>query len=217
MSGDLAGPVHQRPVPGRADGDGRRERGGAAVVQTVDAFVGELHGNAQPGLLDEPPLDRVLGFDVSRVVGDQMRRRAQAFAHAVEHLVDVGDAVFPDLVFPPFGGQRVAQHAAVAVERGQLAALFLEGHLAEQVLDALVETAGRVLVGVHAAVLVEIDPAFVVNRLRCRLLCRGGRRGGGGHEQQDCNREFLHLSGISVFNFKDTFPKSKLQAMGCRH
>src|ERR1700722_10821247 len=51
---DLAGFADQGLIPGRADGDGGRQGGGAVVVEAMDAFIGKVHGDAQTGLLDEP-------------------------------------------------------------------------------------------------------------------------------------------------------------------
>jgi hypothetical protein len=81
-------------------------------------------------------------------------------------LVDVGHAVLPQVLgVPGLGGQIVDQHAMVAVERGALHGLFVQVHLADQVVEALLLGLRGVLEHVLAAVLVEVDPAVVVDVL----------------------------------------------------
>ena len=87
------------------------------------------------------------------------------------HLVDVGDAVFPDGIFPLGRGERVFEDAAVAVERGELTGFFRDVHLREQVVDAALDGLGGVFVDVFFSVLVEIDPNGRFSRKR-------GERGG---------------------------------------
>jgi hypothetical protein len=45
---------------------------------------------------------------------------------SIEVFVDVGDAVFPDFVFPRFGGKSVLEDPAIALQGGHLAGFFLE-------------------------------------------------------------------------------------------
>ena len=81
------------------------------------------------------------------------------FRDAVQLFVDVGDAVLPDLFFPRRGGQLVLEHAAVPVKRGQLAGLFVQGHLPQEIFHPFFDRGGGILVRIHLSVLVQV-PEF---------------------------------------------------------
>ena len=79
-------------------------------------------------------------------------------------LVDVGDAVLPKVGGAPgFGGKIVFEDALVAVEGGALDGFLFEGHLADEVVEALVFGLGWVFVDVLTAILVEVDPAVMID------------------------------------------------------
>jgi hypothetical protein len=84
-------------IPGGAERDVGGEIGGANVVEAAHALVGEIDGNAEARLLDEPALDGVEGVDGGG--GRLVVGRLRVFPDAVVHLVDVGEAVFPNGVF----------------------------------------------------------------------------------------------------------------------
>ena len=151
----------------------RRQRRCLGVVQAVDAFVAEVHRDAQPRLLHEPSLHTVDSFGMVAEGIEHLLHAARFAAHAVEHLVDVGDAVFPHLRLPPLCGEGVLQYTAVAVEGGQLAGFLVDVHLAEQVVHPLVHRLRGVFVDVLHAVLVEINPSLVVDGLVLCLLGQG--------------------------------------------
>ena len=159
---DAPGMAYKIPVPGASKGYGSGERRGQGVVKAVDAFVGELGGNAQPGILHEPPLDLPQGIHVAGKRIDQPVLVSVSPAYSVEHLVDVGDAVRPYLVLPSVRGKGVLQDASIPVKRGQLTGFLAQVHLAEKVLHAVFKPRLRILVYVHPSVFVEIDPAVVI-------------------------------------------------------
>ncbi len=80
-------------------------------------------------------------------------------------LVNVGDAVFPNLSLPVGRGKFVLQHPLVTVQRRCLAGLFFQSHPREQVFDAAIDWRLRVFVDIHPAVLVQIDPGIVIDGL----------------------------------------------------
>ena len=153
------------------------EVGGAIVAETAYALVGEVDGDAQSGLFDKPALHGVEGVDMSLEGEGVLGSEA---AHAVVLLVDVADAVFPHLVLPSLGGQGVGEHAARAIERSQLAGLFLYGHLLQQVGHAGINRCAAVFIDIHAPVLVEVYPTFVVDALGFCVLSRQKRQ----HQRQ---------------------------------
>src|SRR6185437_12196411 len=112
---DLAGFADEGFIPGRADGDGSRQGGGTVVVEAVDAFISEVHGDAQAGLFDEPALDGIDGFGVAAKGIGILGIGAGSARNSVEVFVDISDAVLPDLLFPFRCGQLIFEHAAEAV------------------------------------------------------------------------------------------------------
>jgi hypothetical protein len=54
-----ADPAREVPIPRRAEPEVAGEIGRADIVQPADALVGEIDGNAETRLLDEPTLDGV--------------------------------------------------------------------------------------------------------------------------------------------------------------
>ena len=187
VAGNLSGPSDQVTVPGAADGDRRGEGCGEGVVEAVDAFVGEFGRDSEARLLHEELLDLVQGLDVVAEGIDQVVMVLESFPHPVEVLVDVGDAVLPDPLFPFRGRESPGQDAPVAVDRHQLAGLLVDCHLREQVLHALFHAAGRVFVDVLDAVLVEVDPTFVVDGFLFtvgRQCQEDDRQGGEGFRYQ---------------------------------
>ena len=129
----------------------------------MDALVGEFHRDAQPGVFHEPALDLPQGVHVAGKGLDQVPALLIGPTDSVELLVDIGDPVRPDLVFPSIGRQGVLEDTAVPVQGGQLAGFFLQGHLADQVVQAVGQGSLRILVDIHPSVLVEINPVFVID------------------------------------------------------
>ena len=82
----------------------RREHSGAVMVESADAFIREIDGDAESGLLHKPLLYGVAVVD-ARAVG--IRQCGAERAETVCLLVDVGDSVFPYLLYPTLGRQRV--------------------------------------------------------------------------------------------------------------
>ena len=103
----------------------------------MNAFVGEIHGDAQPGLFYKPALHSINGFGMVTEGVTQVRYSIVLLPHPVQHLVNVGYAVFPYFLFPPRSRKRVFQHPSVAVEGGQLAGFLVDRHLCEQVVHPL--------------------------------------------------------------------------------
>ena len=163
FSDDPAGFPDQVSVPGGTDGDRSRKRRGQGMVQSMDAFVRKFHGNAKPGVLDEPPLGGMERVDMVRERVDQVGIRLAGLADAVQLLVDVRQAVGPDLRLPGICRKGIFQDAAHAVQGGQLTGLFLERHLPQQVFDPVLHPGFRILKNVHLAVFVEICPPVVVD------------------------------------------------------
>ncbi len=103
-----------------------REVCGADAAKSPYPLIGEVHGDAEPGLLHEPSLDGLERFDMLFEVGCIRRR---GVLDPVVLLVNVAHAVFPYLIAPFRGRQVVLEHAACAVEGHHLAGLLLKGHL----------------------------------------------------------------------------------------
>ena len=64
FSRNAAGGTDQLAVPGGAYGYGGGKGSGEGVIEAMYAFVGELHGDAKPGVLDEPLLHLIERFDM---------------------------------------------------------------------------------------------------------------------------------------------------------
>ena len=197
----LADAAHQAPVPGVPDAQLGGEVGGAVALHAADAFVGEVHGDAQARLFYEEALHFVQGPGVARgrPYVFVVRRRQAPLAEAVQVLVDGADAVLPQRLLPFGGGQVVLQYALVAVEGYHLAGLFVERHLSQQVFDACVDGSVGVFVDILHAVLVEVNPVFVVHvradgfvRFRCFPVGRGAEGGQAPAGQQEGSGQFLH-------------------------
>ena len=104
------------------------------MVEAVDALVREFDGDAQPGVLDKPPLDGIERFHMVGEGIDEVPVLVVGTSHAVQLLVDVRQSVGPDFVLPAFCRERIPQDPAGPVQRDQLAGLLLQGHLPQQVL-----------------------------------------------------------------------------------
>ena len=187
-AGDGPDLLDQIAIPGAGDAQLRRKARRAIVIQSADPLVGEIHRDAEPRLLDEPALD---GVDRAGVDGERIGERALLPFHgpavavyAVQVLIDVADAVLPDGVFPGRRRQFVRKHARVPVQRRELAALFLERHPREQIVDAPVHRHARIFVRILLPVLVEVDPAVLVDR----------RAGGLQQQRGDDERQDSHVA-----------------------
>ena len=103
--------VDEVGVPGRSDRVGRREARGMPRAQAPDALIGEVRRNPEPRLLHEEPLQG----DQQPCV--QLGRRRLRDRLRVRVLIDVRDAVLPDLLLPLVGRKDVSGVLLVAVER----------------------------------------------------------------------------------------------------
>ena len=98
--GNAARLMHQRTVPCATDADWRWERRCLCMVQPVDALIGEIDGNAQAGLFDKPFLYLVDGLHVIAERINQLGITPRTASDAVQLFVDIGNSVFPHLLFP---------------------------------------------------------------------------------------------------------------------
>ena len=92
------------------------------------------------------------------------------WANTVEMLVNVGDAVLPQLGLPFWRRQFIFQRrgltgatTADAVKRCGLTGLLVEIHLSQKTFDAGVNWRPRILINIHATVLIQVNPTLVVN------------------------------------------------------
>src|SRR5205085_6460689 len=122
-------------VPGAALTRLRGKTRGGVGRKPAYAFVRKVGGDAEARVLDEEALHLVHGPDVLSDVGrvDALR---PLLAPAVQVLVNVGDAVLPNLPLPLRRRQLVLQNPTVAVQSRRLAGLLLQRHLREQILYA---------------------------------------------------------------------------------
>ena len=88
----------------------------------------------------------------------------------VQVLVDVGDAVLPDFILPFRRWQfvfhwrlRSSSATAYPIQGCRLTSLLFQIHLREQIFDAAIDRRFRIFVNIHPAVLVQIDPAVVID------------------------------------------------------
>ena len=73
------------------------------------------------------------------------------------------DSVFPKFVFPFRGGKVVSKYTLVAVKGDHLAGFLFQSHLFEQIFYAGIHRCGRVLIDIHTAVFIQVDPAFMID------------------------------------------------------
>lgn len=83
----------------------------------------------------------------------------------VQMFVDGSDAVLPKGTMPRVVGKVVLQHTSIVIERHHLAGLFFERHASQEVFHSGINGCGRVFVDILHAILVEINPSFVINFL----------------------------------------------------
>ena len=102
-------------------------------------------------------------------------------AHAIEVLVNVRDTIFPDPILPIRRRQLVFQRrlsaapsSSDAIQSRGLTGLLFQRHLRQQVINAFVDGRFGIFVNIHPAVLVQINPALVIDALLCVALlwCR---------------------------------------------
>lgn len=155
---DFADPANQIFIPRGSDANLGGEVACVAVANSTDAFVGEIDRNPETGFFDEPALNDVEEIGVFGVAGHIV-----GAADAVAVLVDIADAIFPNFTFPFFGRVGVLENAVVAVNGAHLRGFLIHVHLAEEIGDTLVGGETRIFVGVLFAVLVSVDPTFVVD------------------------------------------------------
>ena len=72
-------------------------------------------------------------FDIAGV------NAACAGGPTIQVLIDIRDAVLPNLVLPIGCWQLVFQYSRIAVEGRSLTSFFLQSHLTEQVIDSFVK------------------------------------------------------------------------------
>ena len=78
-------------------------------------------------------------------------------------LVDGPHAILPQPGFPTRCGEFILEDAVIPIQGDQLAGFLLEGHLLQQVLDAVFQPRSRILIDIPDPVFVEIDPSFPVD------------------------------------------------------
>ena len=108
--------------------------GGCIGGKASQPFISEINRNAQPGLLDEETLYFIHGPDVlAHVCGVNA---LAVWSDAVQVLVDVGDAIFPNSIFPFGRWQLVLQWRFSAgsapsnsIQGRRLAGLLFQVHL----------------------------------------------------------------------------------------
>ena len=166
------------------------------MVQPVYALVGELHGDSETGVLNEPPLHGVEGLHMIREGIDIVLEAAGALADSVQMFVYVGQTVLPDFGFPTVTGESIAQNPSGTVQGYELAGLFLESHAPEKVLDPVLDRSFRILVNIFLPVLVEIYPASMINVRR-----QNSARKGQSSYYIQCHRDFLvtKITIIKIF------------------
>ena len=157
--------VQQFLVPGGAQPQRSGEAGRAEGFVAVDAFVGEIHRNPQPGFLDKPFLDGIQGPGVlgSRPGVLALIGGFGGGVETVQMLVDGPHAILPQPGFPTRCGEFILEDAVIPIQGDQLAGFLLEGHLLQQVLDAVFQPRSRILIDIPDPVFVEIDPSFPVD------------------------------------------------------
>ena len=157
--------VQQFLVPGGAQPQRSGEAGRAEGFVAVDAFVGEIHRNPQPGFLDKPFLYGIQGPGVLGS-GPGVLALIGGFGGGVETvqmLVDGPHAILPQPGFPTRRGQFILEDAVIPIQGDQLAGFLLEGHLLQQVLDSIFQPRSRILIEILDPVFVEIDPSLSVD------------------------------------------------------
>ena len=75
-------------------------------------------------------------------------------------LVDIADAVFPNLLFPFLGRGRILKNSFVTIDRSHLSGFFFDGHLTDQIGNPIFDGSFRIFIGVLFAVFVPVDPVL---------------------------------------------------------
>ena len=177
---------YQFPIPRGALSALCRERSSLVVAESADTLIGKVHRDAQACLLHKPALNFMAILDA---LGPRKRQFVvHAILHAIALFIDVSDAVFPDFILPILGRIFVFQHTARAIERGHLASLLVERHLAQQIGDSRFHCSIGVFVDVHDSVLVEVYPSFSIHVLH--IVC--GSRAYAKHHYKQTSDGFSH-------------------------
>ena len=142
------------------------------VAETANAFIGRVGPNTQTSFVNEPALDFVDQFDVL------VECNVVVVLNAVAVLINVADAVLPDLLLSCCCRTRVSEQAVIAVDRAHLARLLLEGHPREQIVDSLLGHELLILLTVFCPVFIQINPPSVIDWLHRNSRCRDEATGG---------------------------------------
>ena len=76
--------------------------------------------------------------------------------------VDISNAIFPDAGFPFTGRQCVFKDSTIPVDSSELTSFFFYRHLPEKIFYPFVDRLGSIFVDIFLAVLIQVDPAFVI-------------------------------------------------------
>src|SRR6185295_8152946 len=174
MGGDSSDFTNKFRVPRVSETRLRWKTRGDRSSNAAQSFVREVDRNSQASLLNEKPLHFIHGPNVFLDI--RGIDTLGASAPTVEVLVDIGDAIFPDLILPIRSWKFVLEHTVVAIERGCLAGFFFEVHLREKIADASLDIYFRILINIHATVLVQIDPSRMVDIFFGCLILRDEKK-----------------------------------------
>ena len=78
-------------------------------------------------------------------------------------LVNSAYTIFPDRVLPFRSRKLILKHPTISVKCSHLTGLLLKSHLAEKILDSVLDISLRILVYIHFTILIEVDPILMVN------------------------------------------------------
>ena len=129
------------------------------MTNAADAFVREIDGDAEPSFFDEPTLNKVQEFGMFFVTN-----MLKFTSNSIAMFVDITDAVLPNFLFPFFSWTRILENSFVTIDRSHLSRFFFDGHLADQIGNAILDGKFRIFIRVLFAILVSIDPVFRSSR-----------------------------------------------------